>query len=663
VPPVSPVAPVAAAPARTKSSSARAKGKEFQPQPGKLGAVLIERQRIQPEDLIRALKAQEAGDSRLLGEILVSLGVTTSADVADALRFLEQERAKGSAQDSTIRVHVTLLDRLMNLVGELVLARNQIMQLATHRDDTTFLATIQQLNLVTSELREAVMKTRMQPISRLFDKVPRVVRDVSVVCGKQVRIETEGKDTELDRTLLEAINDPLNHLVRNAVDHGIEPPEKRAAAGKPAEGLLRLRALHEGGHVTIEISDDGAGIDGERIRKKAVERGVVTADQAARMSATEALNLIFMPGVSTADKVTNVSGRGVGMDVVRTNIERVGGSVEIQTRLNEGTTFTIKVPLTLAIVPALIVRCARKSFAIPQVNLVELVRLNKNQKESGIEMVHGAPVYRLRGRLLPLVRLNDELKLSSTAKENTESKCDLNIVVLQVDGRQFGLVVDEVSDAEEIVVKPLSKHLKGIKAYAGATIMGDGKLALILDVLGLAQGAGITAEARDNKQSDAEQHTQVVAGKKEEFVLFTGPENARMALPLSTLDRLEEFPASRIERSGESWVVQYRGQILPLLRMAAVLGASSQDAPAVASDGAVQVLVLNDGGYLFGLVIDQILDIVEAATEVRSPGTRSGIRYTAVIDDRVTELVDVPAIRLAGESRSLLPRAAAAGTE
>lgn len=490
-----------------------------------------------------------------------------------------------------------------------------------------------------------------------------MVRDVSVVCGKQVRIETEGKDTELDRTLLKAINDPLNHLVRNAVDHGIESPEKRVAGGKPAAGLLTLRALHEGGHVTIEISDDGAGIDAERIRKKAVERGIVTADQAARMSAGEALNLIFMPGVSTADKVTNVSGRGVGMDVVRTNFERVGGSVEIQTRPKEGTTFIIKVPLTLAIVPALIVRSARKSFAIPQVNLVELVRLEKEQRESGIEMVHGAPVYRLRGRLLPLVRLNDQLKLNSTAHGDTTSKQDLNIVVLQVDGRQFGLVVDEVSDAEEIFVKPLSKHLKGIKAYAGATIMGDGKLALILDVLGLAQCAGITAEGHDSRQTDAEPHAPVVSGNKEEFVLFTGPENARMALPLSTLDRLEEFPASRIERSGESWVVQYRGQILPLLRMAAVLGTGSPDNPALASERRVQVLVLNDGGYLFGLVVDQILDIVEAATDVRSPGTRAGIRYTAVIDDRVTELVDVPAIRLAGESQSLLPRSAAAGME
>jgi two-component system chemotaxis sensor kinase CheA len=471
--------PVAAEPATPPA--ARGKKNKFLPQPGRLGGALIERKKIQLDDLTHALEAQQAGDARPIGEILVSAGVVTAAEVTEALHAVEEARNQNN-QDSTIRVHVTLLDRLMNLVGELVLARNQIVQHASQQDDTTFLATIQQLNLVTSELREGVMKTRMQPISRLFDKVPRVVRDVSVACGKQVRIETEGKNTELDRTLLEAINDPLTHLVRNAIDHGIEPPEGRVERGKPAEGLLTLRALHEGGQVTIEIADDGAGIDAERIRKNAVERGAITAEQAARMSASESLNLIFLPGVSTAERVTNVSGRGVGMDVVRTNIERVGGSVEIQTRLGEGTTFKVRVPLTLAIMPAVIIRSAGKCFAIPQVNLVELVRLESRQ--AGIEMVHGTSVYRLRGRLLPLVHLNRELRLDPEDNDGVAPTGPVNIAVLQVDNRRFGLVVDEVHDAEEIVVKPLSKHLKGIRAYAGATIMGDGKLALILDVPG-----------------------------------------------------------------------------------------------------------------------------------------------------------------------------------
>jgi two-component system, chemotaxis family, sensor kinase CheA len=548
-----------------------------------------------------------------------------------------------ASQDSTIRVNVGLLDRLMNLVGELVLARNQILQSAVEQEDTAFLGAIQQLNLVTTELREGVMKTRMQPISRLFDKVPRVVRDVSVACGKQVRIETEGKDTELDRTLLEAINDPLTHLVRNAIDHGVELPARRVELGKGAEGLLTLRALHEGGQVTIEISDDGAGIDVERIRKKAVECGAISADQAARMGETESLHLIFLPGVSTAEKVTNVSGRGVGMDVVKTNIERVGGSVEIQTRPGQGTTFRVKVPLTLAIVPALIVRSSGKCFAIPQVNLVELVRLERER--GGIEMVHGTPVYRLRGKLLPLVDLNQELGLASEAKAGA-----VNIVVLQVDSRRFGLVVDAVHDAEEIVVKPLSKHFKGIRAYAGATIMGDGKLALILDVLGLASAAGIGVEAREHAGKSEVHAAQEAAGEKQKYVLFAGPGDSRMALPLGSLARLEELPASKIERSGKCWVAQYRGKILPLVQVSQVLPQEGEAGGLAApASGTLPVLVLSHDGQTFGLIVDRILDIVEPATAVRMPATRAGVLYSAVIADRVTELLDIPAIWRAGE--------------
>lgn len=637
VPPAVPDPPAVSPPAAT-----RGKKKKFQAQPGKLGGALIERKRIKLDDLIRALEAQEAGDSRPIGEILVSAGAVTAADVAEALRALDEARNQ-TAQDSTIRVNVTLLDRLMNLVGELVLARNQIVQYASQQEDTGFLATIQQLNLVTSELREGVMKTRMQPISRLFDKVPRVVRDVSVACGKQVRIETEGKNTELDRTLLEAINDPLTHLVRNAIDHGIELPERRIELGKPAEGVLTLRALHEGGQVTIEIADDGAGIDAERIRKKAVERGTITAEQAARMSSAEALNLIFLPGVSTAEKVTNVSGRGVGMDVVRTNIERVGGSVEIQTRLGEGTTFKVKVPLTLAIVPALIVRSGEKCFAIPQVNLVELVRL-ENARE-GIELVHGTSVYRLRGRLLPLIHLNRELKLPPDRPASSAEA--INIVVLQVDSRRFGLVVDQVQDAEEIVVKPLSKHLKGIRAYAGATILGDGKLALILDVLGIASAAGITADASETTVKKEVAETQTTAEDRQKLVLFCGPGGSRMAIPLSSLARLEEIPVTRIERSGERLVVQYREQILPLVRVTEVLPPPIHSAHASKDSenpATVPVLVLNSDGHSFGLVVDRILDIVEQAIAVRAPATRPGVLCSTVIADHVTELIDIPAI-------------------
>jgi two-component system chemotaxis sensor kinase CheA len=573
---------------------------------------------------------------------------------AAATKSEEEAAAAARNADSTIRVNVTLLDRLMNLVGELVLSRNQLMQFAGQQEDTAFAGTLQRLNLVTSELRESVMKTRMQPISRLFDKVPRVVRDVSMTCGKQVRLETEGKETELDRTLLEAMNDPLTHLVRNAIDHGVESPEKRVAAGKPAEGLLRLRALHEGGQVTIEITDVGAGIDVERIRRKAVERGMVSAETAARMGTQEALNLILLPGVSTAEKVTNVSGRGVGMDVVKTNIERVGGSIEIQTQLGQGTTFKVKLPLTLAIVPALIVRSTGKRFAIPQVNLVELVRAELDK--GGVELVHDVPVHRLRGRLLPLLYLNRELGIADRAGERLRA---VNIVVLQVDSRQFGLVVDEVHDTEEIVVKPLSKHLKAIKAYAGATIMGDGKPVLILDVPGLAQSARLTAGEKASAAVGEAGGAQERATDKQQLVLFSGPGGSRMAVPLGVLARLEEFAGASVERSGNQWVTQYRGQILPLIRISEVLEERRVELQeslhaAFPPAGPIPVLVLNHGGRMFGLVVDRILDIVEDIAAVQTAATRAGVLYSAVIGERVTEMLDVPAILVAGERAEIV---------
>src|SRR3984957_16379755 len=369
----------------------------------------------------------------------------------------------------TIRVGVNLLDKLMTLVGELVLARNQLLQISNTVEDTGLQAVSQRMNLIATELQEEVMKTRMQPIGNIWAQFPRTVRDVALGCGKEVEIEMEGKETELDKTIIEAIKDPLTHLVRNSVDHGIELAEVRLQAGKPRAGRLILRAFHEGGQVNIEISDDGAGLSGDRIRKKAVERGVVTAEQAARMSEREVFNLIFLPGFSTAEKITNVSGRGVGMDVVKTNVEKIGGLVDVHSTPGRGTTVRVKIPLTLAIIPALIVTCSGDRFAIPQVNLLELVRLEAEASEKGIERVHGVPVYRLRGRLLPLVYLNRELQLP---EQDLDDDGVVNIVVLQADGRQFGLIVDEINDTEEIVVKPLRKQLKTVKTFAGSTITG-----------------------------------------------------------------------------------------------------------------------------------------------------------------------------------------------
>ena len=389
---------------------------------------------------------------------------------------------KRSIAESSIRVDVDLLDSLMRQVGELVLCRNQIVRQAGLQEDIDLVRASQRLNLIASELQEGVMKTRMQPIDHLWSKLPRVVRDLGAQCGKQVRLEMVGRETELDRTLLEAVKDPLTHLVRNAVDHGLESAAQRVTAGKPAEGVLTLRAFHEGGQVVVEVTDDGAGIDPDRIRDKMQEKGLRTAAQLDRLSATEVLQLIFTPGFSTAAAVTNVSGRGVGMDVVKTNIEAIGGTIEIESVLGRGTTCRLRIPLTLAIVSSLTIECAGDRYAIPQVNLAELVALDSRQAADQLERVGTAEVFRLRGMLLPIVRLSDVLELEPGREDG-----QLVIAVLQTDGRRFGLLVDRVLNSEEIVVKPLSARLKSIGIYSGATILGDGAVALILDVQALAK--------------------------------------------------------------------------------------------------------------------------------------------------------------------------------
>ncbi len=428
------------------------------------------------------------------------------------------------SSSNTIRVDVSLLDKVMNLVGELVLARNQVLQFTGSREDSGFLSTAQRLNLITTELQEGVMKTRMQPIGNVWNKLPRVVRDLSLLCGKRIEIQMEGAGTELDKTIIEAIKDPLTHIIRNAVDHGIEMPEVREATGKPREGHLLLRAFHEGGQVNIEISDDGAGICIEKIKAKAIAKGIITAEHAARMSERETLNLVFAPGLSTAEQVSNISGRGVGMDVVKTNIEKIGGTVDLQSCVGKGTLLKIKIPLTLAIIPALVVSSGSERFAIPQVSLVELVRC---EGEAGhcIEEIHHAAVYRLRGNLLPLVYLNRELQLCPSP-ERAES---VNIVVLQAGDRQFGLVVDDINDTEEIVVKPLSKQLKGVSCFAGATIMGDGRVALILDVLGLAQMAKVVSELREKNLAEHGAKAIETSETQESWLLFRVGTNGRMA--------------------------------------------------------------------------------------------------------------------------------------
>jgi two-component system chemotaxis sensor kinase CheA len=562
------------------------------------------------------------------------------------------EPRASAVSDSSIRVDVGLLNKLMNLVGELVLARNQIMQLSTAHDDSAFVSTVQRLNLLTTEIQAGVMKTRMQPIGNIWTKFPRLVRDIAIACNKKVRLDMEGKDTELDKSLIESIRDPLTHLVRNAIDHGIETPADRQVRGKPEEGCLRLRAFHEGGKVIIEISDDGGGIDPSRVRDKAVNVKLITSEQAARMSERDLINLIFLPGFSTAERVSSFSGRGVGMDVVRTNIEKIGGSVEVDSRPGQGTTVKMKIPLTLAIIPALTVTSGGDRYAIPQVSLLELVRLEGEQAERGIEQIHGAPVYRLRGSLLPIVYLRKQLEIEA----ETGAGGALNIVVLQADDRHFGLVVDAIHDTEEIVVKPLQKQLKGIGIFAGATIMGDGKVALILDVLGLAQRAHVVSEVRERGMTTEPRSSAIITAERQTVLVCATRDLSRIGIPLSLVARLEEFPPSVLEKSGSSQVVQYRGEIMPLIDVAEVLarndrpGATGTQAGRdertreAGSDSSVQVVVYAGPRGHVGLVVGQIVDIVEEAIVTRARARRPGVLYTAVIQGRVTEFIDIEGI-------------------
>lgn len=592
-----------------------------------LGQLLVTQGAVTEDEVILALAAQEVGDDRRIGEILVNVGDTTPEAVAAALDT--QHEGRRSAADSTIRVDVDLLDTLMNLVGELVLTRNQIVQRAATRQDADLLRTSHRLNLIAGELQEGVMRTRMQAIDTVWSKLPRVVRDLSVQLGKQVRVQMEGRDTELDKTILESVKDPLTHLVRNSVDHGIETPDLRVAAGKPAEGTLTLRAFHEGGQVNIEICDDGAGIDPAKLRDRAVARGLLSPEAAARLSDREALNLIFAPGFSTAEKVTNVSGRGVGMDVVKTNIEKIGGLVDVHSVLGAGTTIRIKIPLTLAIIPALVVSAEGHRYAIPQVNLLELLRLDAGGDGPKVELIQGTPVYRLRGQLLPLVSLRQQLGLDQSTAEATY------IAVLQADDHQFGLVVDDIKDTEEIVVKPLGSLLRHIDVYAGATIMGDDEVALILDTMALAQHAGVISEASGRQESaDAEQTS---SGERAHLLVAGLADGRQVALPLDAVDRLEEIEQHRVERIGSQEVVQYRGRVLPLVRLDQVYGAHGEDA----GDGPLQVVVCGHAGALVGFVVRSILDIVDAELAVRSSLDSGGRLGSAVVSGSVTELVDV----------------------
>jgi two-component system chemotaxis sensor kinase CheA len=586
-------------------------------------------------------------------EYAEAVPATESAPVA------ERATSNGSlAASSTIRVDVNLLDKLMNLVGELVLARNQILQ-GSPANSVASNGASQRLNLITSELQEGVMRARMQPIGVVWNKLPRVVRDLASAMGKKIEIQMEGAETELDKTIIEAIKDPLTHIVRNSCDHGIESPEVRAAKGKNVQGTILLRAYHEGGHVNIEISDDGAGIDPERVKSKAVQKGLVRPEQAALLSEWEALRLIFLPGFSTAEKVTSISGRGVGMDVVRTNIEKIGGAVDLANRSGAGSTIKIKIPLTLAIIPGLTVSVhssrmtaagevpREHRFVSPQANLLELVRLEGPEGRKQIDSIHGAEVYRRRGKLLPLTHLSRVLGLIPRSGESDV----MNIVIVQAEETAFGLVVDQVNDTQEIVVKALGKQLKSLSCYVGATIMGDGKIALILDVLGLAHLAKMMPQPVERAQLEA-RRAEAVADAHE-MLLFCAGRFPRLVVPLSLVARLENFPSSRIEHASGAPVLRYRDAILPLVSLGGLLDPGSPDR--CMEGESLQVIVFSEGSSYVGMVVDEILDIVTETVTIRRPSASFGMLGSGVVGGKVTDFVDLGALLAAtgGQFESL----------
>jgi two-component system, chemotaxis family, sensor kinase CheA len=572
-----------------------------------------------------------------------------------------------SVVESTVRVDVRLLDRMMDLVGELVLARNQLMQVMLPNEDSEHVMAYRRVDRVTNDLQAEVMKTRMQPIEAVFQMLPRLLRDLAGAFQKQARLDLEGGETELDRTMLEAVRDPLVHLLRNALDHGIEVPAERRRLGKPVEGRVVVRAYHQGGQVTVEVSDDGAGIDPSRLKRKAAEVGLVTSEAAAEMTDADALNFIFMRGFSTATEVTNYSGRGVGMDVVRVNVERVGGTVEVISEQGVGTTTRLRIPLTLAIIPALVVIEGRHRYAIPQVNVQELVRLQSEGDGRGIEDFNGVPVFRLRGRLLPVVFLGDELwGRPETFEIEDEAAASRQMLVLQADDRLFGLVVETIEGTQEIVVKPLTAPVAGIPILAGATILGDGTVALILDAVGLAQRAGVVTESRRRALLGRRRDQEVVATTGQQLLLMLTPSGAQAVLPLDQVVRLEQIPTASIEHLGGHEVVQHRGEILPLVRV--VEGQWSEGAAPPAPPGsdeqALSVIVFAHQDRRFGLIVGDVVDIIDETPELQEVGRREGVLGSMIVRGHVAEAVDIDGlVRVAQRAAEERERLAQAGED
>ena len=530
--------------------------------------------------------------------------------------------------NQSIRVNVDTLEHLMTMVSELVLTRNQLLEISRRNEDTEFKVPLQRLSNVTAELQEGVMKTRMQPIGNAWQKLPRIVRDLSGELHKQIELEMHGADTELDRQVLDLIKDPLTHMVRNSADHGLETPAERAAAGKPEQGTIRLSAYHEGGHIIICIADNGRGLNTERIKAKAVSNGLVTETELEKMTEAQIHKFIFAPGFSTAAAVTSVSGRGVGMDVVRTNIDQIGGTIDVKSVAGEGSSVTIKIPLTLAIVSALIVEAAGDRFAIPQLAVVELVRARANS-EHRIERIKDTAVLRLRDKLLPLMHLKKLLKIDDGSSSDPENGF---IVVTQVGSQTFGIVVDGVFHTEEIVVKPMSTKLRHIDMFSGNTILGDGAVIMIIDPNGIAKALGTSVAASHEIADDNAASRANAAEQLTSLLVFRAGSSQPKAVPLGLVTRLEEIATDKIELSNGRYMVQYREQLMPLVQMAGVN---------VQTSGAQPILVFADDGRSMGLVVDEIIDIVEEKLHIEVAGSQDGILGSAVIKGQATEVIDV----------------------
>jgi two-component system chemotaxis sensor kinase CheA len=561
-------------------------------------------------------------------------------------------------QSDSLRVHVSLLEDLMNLAGELVLSRNQLMQAISSNALHQIEVAGQRIDLVTSELQETIMLTRMQTVGNIFNKFPRVVRDLARTLGKEIDLQLEGNEVELDKTIIEGLGDPLTHLVRNSADHGIEMPDERVAAGKPAMGTIVLKAYHEAGQVIIEIVDDGGGLNTDKIVQKALSKGLITPDQANSMSDKEKANLIFLPGLSTAEQVTDVSGRGVGMDVVKSNLDQLGGQVDIDTARGKGTTIRIKLPLTLAIIPSLLVSVGQERYAIPQVNVDELLRVPVDQIAERVEMVGDAEVLLLRGELIPLLYLSNVLGLDTSSCEVSRmvgevlrgersggktdaagcAMADVNLVVVSAGQFRYGLVVDQLHDSVEIVVKPLGRHFKDCQGYAGATIMGDGHVALILDVAGLGRLGDLSLTAGRERTAQTAKEAETVKGQdKLSLFVFRNTPQEHCAVPLDLVARVELIDAREIEEVGGRRVIKYRGGTLPVFSLD-----QATNVGLLELSGEFIVIVFLMAGHEIGLLAKPPVDAIE--TEVTIDGftlKQPGISGSAVIGENTTLIVDI----------------------